>query len=59
MFTVHFHKNVNNNLPTNALSVYLLYIHKYSYMFRPDRAVFRELYTVKLDLVLKQYAVFI
>jgi hypothetical protein len=57
MFTVHFHKNVNNNLQINALSVYLLYIYRYSYMFRPDRAIFRELYTVKCDLILKQYAV--
>ena len=38
-------KNVNNNLQQMHFLVYLLCIHQYSYMFRPVRAIFRELYS--------------
>jgi hypothetical protein len=44
MFSVHLHKNVNNNFQQMHFS-YIYYIFQYSYMFRSVRAILRELHS--------------
>jgi hypothetical protein len=54
MFTVHFfYKIENNDIQQMHFSMFIIY----SYMFRPLWAIFRELYTVEYDPVVKQYVV--
>jgi hypothetical protein len=43
---MHCHKTKNNNIQQMLLNTFITYI-KYSYMFRPLLAIFREWYTIK------------
>jgi hypothetical protein len=47
----------SNDIQQMHFSMFIIYIYKHSYMFRPLWAIFRELYTVEYDLVVKQYVV--